>query len=255
MGIELLEWKSMLIIASVLSFGKYLVAFVFFLVMQAPFAQNRRVYKLKIAKSQYINEIKSSWHLIIDGLIFLVLTYLGVFRWSSFSFASLFLGFILFFIWAEVSFFYMHKLMHKNNFLYRMHDHHHSSMVPQPTTATSFSFAEHLFAYVLLWQLGMAVISHLVAVPMWSLLMFYVFYFCISLAAHSNVELFPPIIRKIIISKYFNSAASHAIHHVRFIGNYGLVTNILDRLYGSYQDDTEKLRELAYSGNGYSDLS
>lgn len=254
MGTSFSNWNILFFVAFILSFGKYFVAVAFYLVLKIPFVQKRKVYRVEICKSQYLEELKSSWHLVIDGLIFLLLSYFGIFRWSEFSVESLLLGFFLFFLWAEISFFYMHRLMHKNDFLYKMHDHHHSSMVPQPTTATSFSFAEHLFAYVLLWQLGMAVISHLVAVPVWSLLMFYIFYFCISLAAHSNVELFPPFIRKIVISKYFNSAASHSIHHVRYMGNYGLVTNILDRLYGSYEQDTEQLRELAYNGEGYSIL-
>ena len=245
----------LLTLALIISFGKFLTIAIFTLLTKVNNISEKKIYKLNLRKDQTILELKASWHLIIDGIILIVFTKLNFYCFAPVTFTNVMFGFLIFLIWAEITFYWAHRAMHENKFLWKLHVYHHRSIVVQPLTAASFSLGEHMLAYTLLWQGGIALFSHFVPISAYSILAFYVFYFFTSPIAHSNVELVPNFMRKSFFSQYIGSGTTHAIHHARFTQNYGFVTTLFDRLHNTYADDTEILRDKAFNGNGFVSVS
>ncbi|MBS1961450.1 MAG: sterol desaturase family protein [Bdellovibrionales bacterium] len=121
------------------------------------------------------------------------------------------------FVWNEVHFFLVHRLLHFAPFYSRFHIDHHRSLVTTPFS--SFSF--HLVEAVLLGSvMPLAMLVHDFSI--WSLFMLPVMSLLMNAAGHSNIHF-----------SIFRFSERHADHHRLYVKNYGFFLPWMDRLLGT----------------------
>jgi sterol desaturase/sphingolipid hydroxylase (fatty acid hydroxylase superfamily) len=59
------------------------------------------------------------------------------------------------------------------------------------------------------------------------------------------VEIRDPNYAKTWIGKVINTPTYHAMHHARYVKNYGLITSTLDRLFNTMWEDYDKVQSRA----------
>lgn len=110
-------------------------------------------------------------------------------------------------------------------------------------SALSFSVVEGL-VIIVGYLAGMVVISYWTPLTFAGLFLhIVVINHIFNTLGHSNVELVPP-------GSPFNGTTFHAMHHARFSGNYGLLTPILDRVFGTQFPDYREVHEHVHAGGG-----
>lgn len=142
---------------------------------------------------------------------------------------------ILTFFAAEFVFYWYHRLSHETPLLWTLHHTHHSGMQMNLTTAVRINwigaFVSPLF-YIPLVLVGFS--------PQ-------VLIICILLGLFFQYFLHTEAIKKLGIFEglFFNTPSAHRVHHgsnEKYIDkNYGGTFIIFDRLFGTYQPETEKV--------------
>jgi sterol desaturase/sphingolipid hydroxylase (fatty acid hydroxylase superfamily) len=141
------------------------------------------------------------------------------FRASGWKIAS---DLALFFVWNEIHFYCIHRMLH-TRWLYRhVHRVHHESVVPTPFSIYSF----HWFEAVLLGSVMILAliafkpsVQALLGLPLTSLFF--------NTVGHCNYNIFANH------RSIHSAAVQHSDHHLRVAGNYGFYLPVLDRVFHS----------------------
>lgn len=224
-----------------LACGKLLTVALFTVVTNSHSNLKLRVYNVAINRQQTIRELKSSWLVLTDPIVLALLAWFGLIKFAPESPTNILLTVGVFFIWAEVWFYWTHRLMH-SHWLWKIHQHHHLSEITQPLSAASFSFVEKFVFYTCGWLFFLAFLSWYLPISLYGIVAFYTYYFITSPIAHSNTELTPHWIHELPfgIGKFLGTATGHALHHDQYGVNYGFITSVLDRVFGTYRDKEEQ---------------
>lgn len=142
---------------------------------------------------------------------------------------------ILTFLVAEFGFYWYHRLSHETPLLWTLHHTHHSGMRMNLTTAVRLNW------------IG-AFVSPLIYLP-FVLLGFSanILIICIAAGLFFQYFLHTEFVGKLgfFEGKFFNTPSAHRVHHgsnESYIDkNYGGTLIIFDRLFGTYQPETEKV--------------
>ncbi|WP_392535634.1 sterol desaturase family protein [Nostoc sp. C117] len=239
-----------------LAFGKLLIIGLFTILNDLPSKQKLRVFNIKISREQTIRELKAIWVVFTDVFALTLLVGFSLIRLASDSPTNILVTFVTFFLWIEVWFYWTHRWMHKSDFLWKIHEYHHLSQVNQPLTATSFSIIEKFVFYTCGWFLLPTLISWYIPISADGIALYFTYYYISSAIAHSNTE-FTYSIQKHLpfgLDKFSGSGTGHALHHARYDTNFGLLSSILDRIFGTYAEDTEKIQEKVSLGEALENL-
>lgn len=217
-------------------------------------ARRRRIYQRALAPGQLVSELKSTVVTVaFDALVAAAVLTAGLVRFADQPSVWLSAGtFVAIFAWFEVWFYATHRLLHHPK-LYFLHRQHHAARVTNPLSATSFSLVERFIL-----QLGL--LGFVALVSQWtpiSRLGFgaYVFAnYLLNVYAHTNVELLPAGFGRTLPGRLLFSSTFHAMHHARMLGHYGLFTQGMDRLFGTFFDDFAQVHARAASGDGLQKL-
>ena len=152
----------------------------------------------------------------------------GVFNvWIASPIIIIFLSFLI----LDLFGYWLHKLMHYNRFLWRIHHTHHTDIDFDATTGFRF----HPFEALLTTCMEIALVV-LFGIPVIAVMLFSLIHIFTGLFTHLNIriaEKLDSMLRLIIVTPNM-----HRIHHsVRVnesLSNYGIVLSIWDRLFKSY---------------------
>lgn len=192
-----------------------------------------KLYKRKFTFLAFTKRIKLA---IQNFIMILVLTisslYLigdSYFSFNNFSVIEIILSIIVLVVADDLWFYGLHRLMHKNQFIYRkIHLVHHKAMPPIPLDYLFAHPIEPLFA-----SFGL-VVGALVLIPLFGAiniygLAIYAFYRIIhELCVHSGFVIVPEKWLGIV-----GSSRHHFNHHKYLNGNYASAFTYLDKLFGT----------------------
>jgi len=168
------------------------------------------------------------------GWKFLVLGWVESFQF--FSIPNSIFSVVLTFLVAEFGFYWYHRLSHEIPLLWTMHHTHHSGMHMNLTTAVRLNWLGTFVSpliygpFVLLgFSADLLIISLTVGL---------FFQYFLHTEAIGKLGFFE--------GKFFNTPSAHRVHHgsnEKYIDrNYGGMLIIFDRLFGTYQPETEKVK-------------
>lgn len=175
-------------------------------------AQAASVFGLYEAGSTKLTEDLGSWGLLGGGAAFVAL--------------------ILF---NDLWFYGVHRLLHTPWLFKHVHAVHHRSIDVNPFSTYSFHAVEAMSLTG--WILPAAL---LLPLPLPVLSAAQAFGFANNLMAHLGYELLPSWWVRAPLLRWSNTATFHSLHHARLKGNYGLVTRLWDRLFGTEIDGYEE---------------
>lgn len=213
------------------------------------FGRERRIYKMNYGRGQLKTE---AWTMIkiipFYSLLIAIATYFDLIHFAKASVIGTIQTFVASFVWNEIWFYALHRLLHHPKMMF-IHRDHHRSPVASPLSTASFSFTEQTFQVVsaLFWP---AVSSRFLPWTFDGLTLYSVFSVTVNLLGHMNVEVYPPWFAKSKIGKYFSTPTYHMLHHGRVRGHYGLLTTIPDRLFGTFFEDYPRVQARAAEGRG-----
>jgi len=231
-----------------LMFGKVVLGLFWTRIMNFDALRSHRIYKVEITREQKIREMKTSWHVISDGVVLYLLNVLGLIHFSMDSWQNIALTIVVFYVWVETWYYFTHALMHKYKWLYKYHREHHLSLVVSPLSSISMSNVEKWVFYTGGWLGFMSLMSWLIPISLYGIVAYYTYHFVISLHGHSNTE--ASGFNSVLTRLGMGSATSHAIHHARFNQNLGFSNMFWDKVMGTYAVDTLAMQENAISKNG-----
>jgi len=196
----------------------------------------RTIYDLPFDAGQIRRELSNSIHAPIHAVILAAFLYAGFFRNTTIG--SFFLSAVVTMGWAEIWHYGSHRAFHLNA-LHWIHLEHHKSHLNSPFTAISFSFSEKL-----IFDLGflsvLALADHFYSLNFFGIAAWYVGYLIINSFSHANFELKSRDYNR-WMGKLLTSTTYHSLHHSRYIGNYGLGTRVMDKLFKTEWEDYERL--------------
>ncbi len=204
----------------------------------------RTIYDMPINDAQLKRELKNSLHEPMHAVILAAFLLLGLFKNSSA--ASFVYSALITTIWAEIWHYVSHRAFHLRS-LHWIHIEHHKSHLNSRFTAISFSFWEKtIFDFGLL--LPLAALDQIISLNGFGIMAWFVGYLIINSFSHANFEIKPANFNR-LLGKVLTSTTYHSLHHSRYVGNYGLGTRVLDRLFGTEWDDYEQLYDQICSEN------
>lgn len=225
-----------------------------FIVRRLTIGYERRVYKIPYAPGQLKNELWTVLKIVPFYSVLIASTYyFGFIHYSSGSMPMLLLTFVLIFIWNEIWFYGLHRLLHHRRFIF-IHAVHHRSKVTSPITISCFSILEQIL-HVFLALIFPAILSHYLPLSLEGVIFYSIFQIVVNLLGHMNVEVYPPGFSSSRLSGWFTSPTFHALHHGRSKGHYGLLTTVLDRIFGTYFEDYPRVQARASRGKGLESFS
>ncbi len=177
--------------------------------------------------SNIIKPLSIGWKFLVFG---------WVEQFQLFSIPTNVFTIILTFLVAEFGFYWYHRLSHETPLLWTMHHTHHSGMQMNLTTAVRLNWIA-------------AFVSPIIYMP-FVLLGFSadVLTLCIVLGLFFQYFLHTEAIGKLGVfeGKIFNTPSAHRVHHgsneLYIDKNYGGSLIIFDKLFGTYQPETEKVK-------------
>jgi sterol desaturase/sphingolipid hydroxylase (fatty acid hydroxylase superfamily) len=92
-------------------------------------------------------------------------------------------------------------------------------------------------------------------ISFYGIVAYYIFYFITNTLGHSNFEIRDPGYAKTWIGKVINTPTYHAMHHARYVKNYGLITSTLDRMFNTMWEDYDKVQTRAAAEEPLTKLS
>jgi len=152
---------------------------------------------------------------------------------------------------VEFLYYWTHRYAHEIPSMYKIHKHHHLSIVPTPKTGLTFLWSEHVF-YEALFALPPLVCS-IVGVPTLMSSLFYIpILDFVNQIGHINLEIFPDGYLDSILLPLFYCPSYHHVHHKYFKYNYALFMPIYDMMFGTYSEkytkrDFENAKSLLYT--------
>jgi Delta7-sterol 5-desaturase len=205
------------------------------------------VFEVAEPPGQRAREIRNSWVTTpIHALLYVGFIASGALHIEPET-VGLALGtFVLTFLWTEIWHYISHVAMHAKA-LHFIHREHHLSRLTEPWTSVSFSLLEKfIFSFGILG--GLALISLLHPLSAFGVFAYYVLYFYTNTLGHAGFEIRQPNYYRRIMGKVLNTPSYHALHHARYIKNYGLITPWFDRLFGTEWVDVPEVQTRAASG-------
>jgi sterol desaturase/sphingolipid hydroxylase (fatty acid hydroxylase superfamily) len=207
----------------------------------------RKIFAIEETEEQRQREIRNSWLTTpIHAVLYYAFLSSGVLRAGPESTTLAVASFVLTFLWTEVWHYFSHIAMHWRP-LHFIHREHHLSAVTAPWTSVSFSFLEKfIFSLGILGFL--ALVSRLHFLSAFGIFAYYVLYFYTNTLGHANFEFRKPGYYRRFMGKVFNSPSYHALHHARYVKNYGLLTPWLDWMFGTAWEDVAEVQTMAAEG-------
>ncbi len=205
------------------------------------------IYAVVEPPGQRAREMRNAWVTTpIHAVLFLAFIGLGLLRTGPETVLRAVGSFLLAFLWTEIWHYASHVAMHTRP-LHFMHREHHLSHLTAPWTSVSFSLLEK-FVFSLGILGGLALVSLLIPLSALGVFAYYVLYFVTNTLGHANFEFRKPGYYDRFMGKVFNTPSYHALHHARYVKNYGLITPWLDRLFGTDWKDVSQVQTRAASG-------
>lgn len=235
-----------------LLFGKHLLIYSMHKQVSTSEMLNLRVYKIDPPKDQRDRERKSTWHSISNAVLFYLAIVFGLLNPTESTFLNSLNTFVVFYLWVEISYYFLHRAMHEFKPLYAVHREHHKSVIPTAHSTVAVSFFEEWIITALPWVVFISIASWFMEISLAGILAYFMFNFFISIGGHINTENSPVSLKMAKIG--MGSPTSHALHHTRFKVNYGFSSVLLDRWLGTYSDETDDLCRRALAGDGNMDL-
>jgi Delta7-sterol 5-desaturase len=200
--------------------------------------KKRRIFAIKVTENQIKREIRHSLViLLVDSLLTIALFQSGLLKpLTDLSWSLTFLAFAAHFVFFEVWFYCSHRLLHSRS-LFKFHAIHHQSRVCTPISNFSGSITDRLFS-------ATGFIIPLLAFSSFGLLSLAAFNLILitntfgTMMLHSNLEVLAGNKRQKWRALLGHSISSHALHHSRIHGNFGLFTSFMDHMFGTYIPDT-----------------
>ena len=213
----------------------------------------RRVYRVAVATGQARSELLAALRVIgFDAVVVATAFTLGAWRFAEPSAAATAVTWLVMFAWYEVWFYATHRALHTKA-LYRFHAQHHVAKVTTPLTSLSFGLVER--GVLLVGAVGMsALLSRVLPITKVGVVAYFLTNFVLNVWGHSNVEVLPAGFVRSWAGRVFISTSFHAMHHARYQGHYGLFTQVLDRLFGTYWVDYPEVHAHAARGEGLTRL-
>jgi sterol desaturase/sphingolipid hydroxylase (fatty acid hydroxylase superfamily) len=235
-----------------LAVANHLIVFTFILIYRSK--KVRRIYNVQHSQEQLKEELKNSFltsplHACLIGLAI----YIGFLKdhettWLNFTYT-----FVIVFIWTEIWHYFSHRAMHHKSLLW-IHREHHKSKITTPLSSISFSFLEK-FIFSVGIITPVAALSLVMPISFYGIFAYYLFYFITNTLGHSNMEIRDPEYARSWIGKIINTPTYHAMHHARYVKNYGLITSTLDRMFNTMWEDYDKVQARAASNEPLQKLS
>jgi Delta7-sterol 5-desaturase len=190
--------------------------------------------------------LKGLGNLLFDAVVAVALIQLKLFHFVPLTSVGQFLlAFAGFFVWSEVYFYYLHRLLHHPK-LFWIHRHHHQALLINPWTSLSFSVLERLLLLAGVVALP-ALLSLLIPYPIEAYTAYFFFNYALNVVGHFNVEIMPVKFVQSTLGKFLFTPTYHTLHHMRYRGHYGLFTSVLDKWHGTYFSDYETVHAKAVS--------
>lgn len=225
------------------------VAIGFLFLKATSWGRERKIYKMRYGKNQLRRELISMVKIVpYYSVLISVAMYFELVKFSANTFWGTVLTFTSIFVWNEIWFYGLHRLLHHPKLMF-IHADHHRSPVASPLSIASFSLMEqtsHVF-FALFWP---AVVSQWIPITFDGLALYSLFQISVNILGHMNVEIYPAHFAEKGIGALVTTPTFHSLHHGRVKGHYGLLTTIPDRLFGTYFPDYPKVQTRAAQGNG-----
>lgn len=223
----------------------------FWFVTKTSFGKDRRIYKMGYApnqlKSEFMTLIKVvPYYSVLVGFAY----YFKLIQFAEASVIGAVLTFLSMFVWNEIWFYGLHRILHHKDWMF-IHVDHHKARVASPFSIACFSLTEQTIhvAFALFFPI---VASHYMDITLEGIVLYSVFQISVNILGHMNVEIYPPTFARSKIGKWFTTPTFHSLHHGRIHGHFGLLTTIPDRLFGTYYEDYPIVQARAALGNGLS---
>lgn len=131
----------------------------------------------------------------------------------------------------DTYFYWSHRLMHSNKWLYHFHKTHHLSTNTTPWTSFSFHPVEAIIS------IGFVpIVVFLIPVHPYALFIFFTFMTLYNVLIHLGFKLFPSNYK----NKIFNDAFNHDIHHQKNQRhNFGFYFVFWDKVMGTLNDQSK----------------
>ena len=235
-----------------LAIANHVIVFGFILVYKS--RKVRRIYNLEASQDQLKEELNNSWltsplHSFLIGAAL----YAGFLHQYPETWLTITYTFAIVFVWTEIWHYFSHRAMHHKALLF-IHREHHKSKITTPLSSISFSFLEKfIFSVGIVGPVAM--LSWVMPISFYGIVAYYIFYFVTNALGHSNIEIREPGYAQTWIGKVINTPAYHAMHHARYVKNYGLITSTLDRMFNTMWEDYDKVQSRAASDQPLSKLS
>ena len=213
----------------------------------------KKVYAMEVTDEQYRREQRNAlFGTPIHPAVIAAAVLAGALRLAPETVVNVLLTFAITFVWTEVYHYAQHRAMHLRR-LHFMHKEHHRSRITNSWTSISFSFWEEFFFAVGIVGF-LAMVSQFLPLSFYGIVAWYLLYFSTNTLGHANVEINAPGYHDSFFGKIFTTSAYHAMHHARYVGNYGLLTVFMDRLCGTEWADSPEVQTRAAQGHGLTAL-
>lgn len=159
------------------------------------------------------------------------------FGWTYF-YVSIFLMVML----NDVYFYWTHRLLHWKPLFSKYHYIHHRSRITTPLTSQSFHAVETVINVLVAVAFPFLFPIHPKAYVIFTFIAFFN-----NVYGHGNYDWIREPLRSKFPFNLLNSPTVHGFHHSNVNGNYGLYTNIWDRLHGTYIDPDAKKVQSEFS--------
>lgn len=173
---------------------------------------------------------------ILDNTIIGAIFVIGFFTTEQFAFSAIpvtWWSWVVAIIAVDFTYYWMHRIEHERRILWAVHSVHHSSQEYNLTTALRLSWLESLYEWIFFIPL---LVMGFDAIQILSSLLMVVLY---QTWIHTE-----KIGRLGWLDGIFNTPSVHRVHHATnatYIDkNYGGILILWDRLFGTYQAETNK---------------
>jgi sterol desaturase/sphingolipid hydroxylase (fatty acid hydroxylase superfamily) len=157
----------------------------------------------------------------------------------EFSWSRFFLTFVFCYLFFELWFYGMHRLMHSTG-LRRIHKTHHASVYTNPLSALCLSIPEKVSNDIGLLLVPLLATRLHSAFIVEGVIAYHFYNFVVNVLGHSNLELLPKWYTRSFIGKIFVSSTYHSMHHLKGQVHFGLFTSLFDRLFGTFDPSYER---------------